>query len=370
MEKKPNVFPEKFDIATAMAEANDTGTKIAKQANEELAIDVSNLQSKRNPDDLAAEEQMKQESLEKLEGQLKAREEFLRKKKEEALGGNQEETVNVSKISYGLQDEEKPKLTNQLDRVIPDMSSPDEEMPYDVITLPSEGLLYKNQKSTLKVAYLNAMDENIMTNPNLLHSGKFLEVLINRKMLDTELRYKDLHVGDRNAIMIWLRSTAYGPNYNIKLSDPKSPTFEEFEVEIDLSELKPKNLGSKPDTNGEFDYKLDITGSDIKFRLLTVGDIDDIEIHSEEMVEKYGLEYSDISTYTLAKQICEVDGNRDKDFINSFIKKIRLGDVRKLRSHINDIESGIDMNIEVRTPGGGSVNTFLPLNVTFFWPDL
>jgi len=28
------------------------------------------------------------------------------------------------------------------------------------------------------------------------------------------------------------------------------------------------------------------------------------------------------------------------------------------------------LNIEVRTPGGGSIKTFLPLNLKFFWPNI
>jgi hypothetical protein len=34
-----------------------------------------------------------------------------------------------------------------------------------------------------------------------------------------------------------------------------------------------------------------------------------------------------------------------------------------------EIDCGIDLNITVPTPGGGSVATFLPLNLKFFWPN-
>ena len=43
------------------------------------------------------------------------------------------------------------------------------KVPYDVIELPSQGLLYKNKKSSVKVEYLTAYDENILTAPNLLN---------------------------------------------------------------------------------------------------------------------------------------------------------------------------------------------------------
>ena len=39
--------------------------------------------------------------------------------------------------------------------------------PYDVIELPSQGILYKDNKKSVKVEYLTAMDESILTSPNI-----------------------------------------------------------------------------------------------------------------------------------------------------------------------------------------------------------
>ena len=73
---------------------------------------------------------------------------------------------------------------------------PDEyKVPYDVIELPSQGLLYKNKKSNVKVEYLTAYDENILTSPNLLNSGKVLDVLIERKVKDLGFDPKELDSG-------------------------------------------------------------------------------------------------------------------------------------------------------------------------------
>lgn len=356
MDKKPNVFPNKPNMSDAMKQANETGVKIAEQANEELQVNP-NLLTK-SEGELKAEAEMKQNTLDNYEAQIKRLDELLSKKKGET------QTEEPS--------DEKPKidLTNPNDKVetnYDSLSVPQDNSPYDVITLPSGGLLYENQKSTLKVAYLNAMDESIITNPNLLESGKFLEILINRKMLETDLKYKDLHVGDRNAIMIWLRATGYGPMYNITLADPDSIEYKEFQTEIDLSDLKVKNLGAKPDENGQFDYILPVSQTPIKFRMLTVGDIDDIEDYSNKMDE--GDQFNDVNIYSLTKQIINVNGETDKSKIKAFVSTMRIGDSRGLRGYVNEIESGMDMNITVGTPGGGSVTTFLPLNYTFFWPD-
>jgi hypothetical protein len=370
MDNKPNVFPSSDKISDAMQEANEMGTKIAEQYNKE-----QNISSEpKNQGELNADAKMKANTLDMLEEQMRKRDELMANKKASSSGElveNPYQIKEIPKVTYANLDSnvEHTKLEVPEDKY-EKLSRPQEDAPFDVIKLPSEGLLYPKTGSSLKVAYLNAMDENIITNPNLLRSGKFLEVLINRKMIGTDLRYKDLHVGDRNAIMIWLRSTGYGSKYKIVLGDPED-NFKEFEAEIDLSELPIKNLKEKPDENGHFTFNLPMSGKEIKFRLLNVGDVENIEEHIEKMTEEVGPEFTDASTYTLKKQILAVENDFSSETVTSFIEKgMRIGDVRAFRMFVNDIESGVDMNITVGTPGGGSVNTFLPLNTSFFWPDL
>ena len=354
-EKKPDVFASEVDMANGMAEANEMGDKIAEQHIKE--------QLEMSPGEKAAQDAMLEATNKQLEEQFKLREEKLAKKKL----AEEPKVIATPIATPVIQDKiEIPKISDE--EKYERLSLSQDDAPFDVISLPSEGKLYKNGKPTLDVAYLNASDENIITNPNLLQSGKFLEILINRKLLRTNLKYADLHVGDRNAIMIWLRATGYGPSYNIALNDPI--TGDEFETEIDLSTLKTKPLTEDPDKNGYFDFTCPISRDEIKFKLLNVGDIDDVEGHVAKLVVDKGLEFSDASTYTLKKQIVEVRGSTNKEVISKFVETMRLGDVQKFRKHVDSIESGMDMNITVQTPGGESITTFLPINFTFFWPDL
>ena len=148
---------------------------------------------------------------------------------------------------------------------IQQLSQPQFNTAFDVIPLPSEGKIYKNKKPAVKVAYMTTADENILTSPNLLQSGEFLEILINRKLLETDLRYKDLHIGDRNAIMLWLRATSYGEMYAVTLYDEDNVA---FDTEIDLTSLKTKKLNVEPDSEGYFDFQLPVSKANIKFKLL------------------------------------------------------------------------------------------------------
>ena len=59
---------------------------------------------------------------------------------------------------------------------------------------------------------------------------------------------------DKEAVLIFLRNTAFGPEYTVKLTDPK--TKEEFETTIDLSVLNTKETKVKVDDKNEFEYVL------------------------------------------------------------------------------------------------------------------
>jgi len=48
---------------------------------------------------------------------------------------------------------------------------------------------------------------------------------------------------------------------------------------------------------------------------------------------------------------------------------MRINDAKNFNEYVEAIDCGVDMNITVGTPGGGSVDTFLPLNFKFFWPN-
>jgi hypothetical protein len=106
----------------------------------------------------------------------------------------------------------------------------------------------------------------------------------------------------------------------------------------------------------------------IKFRFLTCGDIEDIEKQLEQ--DKLNeIPINKNSTYTMQKMIVEVNGSRDKNMINDYVESIRIRDSKEFVKYVNSIESGVDLTLKVGTPGGGSVDTFLPINLNFFWPD-
>jgi hypothetical protein len=128
-------------------------------------------------------------------------------------------------------------------------------------------------------------------------------------------------------------------------------------------------LGAEPDEEGYFDFQFPLSKTNIKFKLLTCGDQEDIERMAEKDKEN-GSIVDNTNTYILERMIVEVNGSRNRNEIREFSNSIRIKDAREFNNYVDSIESGIDLNITVGTPGGGSLDTFLPLNLKFFWPNI
>jgi len=244
---------------------------------------------------------------------------------------------------------------------------PDEyKVPYDIIELPSQGLLYKNKKSSVKVEYLTAYDENILTAPNLLNSGKVLDVLLERKVKDLGFDIKELISGDRMAILLYLRTTGLGNEYQQMVFDSSGTMVTST---VDLSTIKTKNLTIKPDEKNEFDYELPISKKRVKFRILTQKDEDEIEEINKKLMGKND-NIPTTNSLKLERSIMEIDGERDKMKISHILKNLKIMDVRKFNKYITEIEPGLDLNVVARTQGGESVSTFLRIGRSFWNPDV
>ena len=64
------------------------------------------------------------------------------------------------------------------------------------------------------------MDESILTSPNISSGGKMIDILLKRKIKDLNFNAEDLLVGDRTAIMLFLRVTSFGSEYIQMVFDP------------------------------------------------------------------------------------------------------------------------------------------------------
>lgn len=237
------------------------------------------------------------------------------------------------------------------------------EVAYDVIPLPTNGVFYENGMDSIKVSYLNATDENILTSQNLIQQGLVIDELLRAKIVDKSIKVEELHESDKEAILLFLRNTAYGSMISLVVTDPD--TNEQIEVEYDLQNIKYKEFKLTPDSDGLFDYTLPVSGKSIKFRFLSPAD----ELELQKIEEQYkDLKVKPTVTKRLEKMIVEVEGNKDPMAISQFIMMLPIKDSQSLRRYINENTPGLDKEVELTLPSGKKIQTFFNLNTEFFRP--
>jgi|TARA_R110002020_G_scaffold383747_1_gene594412 hypothetical protein len=236
-------------------------------------------------------------------------------------------------------------------------------IPYDIVELPSQGVFYNNRKKTLKVAYLTAADENILTSPNLSESGELMDTLLSTKILDKDIDVKNLAECDKQAIFVFLRNTAFGPSYTFKLVDPE--TSQEFEHTEDLSILKTKEIHIKPDNEGLFEYTLPTSGKKCKLRLLSP---EDTKLLTELEQSYKDMKIKPMATKRLEKCVIELDGERDPMNISIAIHTLPLKDAQDIRKFLKSVEPGLDVSKVAKSPSGAEVPYNINFGLNFFRP--
>jgi hypothetical protein len=231
-------------------------------------------------------------------------------------------------------------------------------LPHDVVPLPSGGIFYKNKKKSIKVGYLTASDENI-----LMAGGDDLTLnLLRAKIYEPDVRIEDLIEGDIEAILVFLRNTAFGPEVNMTLNDPG--TGKQFKTSVLIDQLSIIN-GQQPSEDGTFIVNLPRSGATVKVKPLTYGEI--LEIQKLADTYPQGRTAPKV-TWRLNKEIVEINGTTDRMEISKFIEQMPIADSKLLRNFMIENEPRLDMNRQVIAPSGEKLTVNVGFGVDFFRP--
>lgn len=274
---------------------------------------------------------------------------------------------------------------------------------YDIIELPSHGECYVHKKSRIPVRELTASDENLIASPNMYANGQLIDTLLRRCILDKNFDVDEMCTGDRDAVVLWLRCTAYGPEYTMSAINPE--TGKEYTTTVDLSGFNYKDFDLKGDENGHFTYTFK-NGDVAKFKILSNKEIDELqretalkyvnqkkyivferiseieqqvkeifrrdlmddtlndaidyikEWANKDSVSEYAdTLYSDFITNSLKKRTVSINGNDDPEYVSEYINNLRLSESRLYREYLNEKVPGFDFSVEIQIPesdGGGS----------------
>lgn len=236
-------------------------------------------------------------------------------------------------------------------------------LPHDLVTLPSQGIFYKSKKKAVKVGYLTASDENLLVSANMNNGGNMILNLLRNKIYEPDLKPNELLESDIEAILIFLRNTAFGPEYTVNLTDPK--TDKSFNVNLILDELDIKKTKDKPDENGLFTTTLPKTNVTVKLKPLTYGE----SIELDKMAEQYPMgRVVPKITWRLNKLIQEINGDSDKGNIALFVESLPIADSKYIRNYIKDNQPSLDLTKTVQAPSGELVTFDVTFGAEFFRP--
>ncbi len=259
----------------------------------------------------------------------------------------------------------------------------DYKFPTEIIELPSKGLIYPKDNplssGKIELKYMTAREEDILTTQSYIKDGTVLDRLFQSLIVSNgdglPIKYVDLVVGDKNAIMIASRILGYGKEYNVEVTDPFSG--EKQKESIDLTQFENKEYDGSKQTElhkNEFEFELPQSKRIITFQLLTESKERKVK-HELESAKKQSKKMGDVTskelTTRLKNMIVSVEGESDRNVINRFVdNELFAQDSKALRSYIKEVGPDIDLTWEfISDDTGDRKEMSMPMGTTFFWPE-
>ncbi len=256
--------------------------------------------------------------------------------------------------------------------------APTWDVPVLDVDLPSRGKVYPvesnlHNREKVEIRGMTAKEEDILTSRSLIRQGKAMSMLLKNCIMDKSINPDEMLSGDRNAILVAIRMSGYGQEYNTKIECPECD--EAYEHEFDVAAVsKVVELTQEPDELGKniFSFKLPVSKKLVKFKLLNGAEDRELTTAMDRSRKALGVGAPESNvTMRLHHQIVSIDGSADKKLIKRFVDTMPAMDSRALRVHIAETAPGLEMKSFVMCPACGEESEVeMPIGPEFFWPDI
>lgn len=250
--------------------------------------------------------------------------------------------------------------------------------PTEFVELPSKGLFYGeghplHKVETVEIRHMTAKEEDILSSETLIKKGLVMDRLLKSVLVDDRVDPSSLLIGDKNAIIMSVRETGFGPLYGTTVNCPSCGALNEKEFSLENKETKDSNLIKDVQLleNGNFlltstDYNPEIT---FEIRLLTGKDEQRILKHVEGR-KKLKLETGPV-TELLKNIIVSVNGISQPSALQEIIGQIPAALSRKIRKVYEEAMPNIELKADFTCDNCSHTERLeVPINVDFFWPKL
>jgi hypothetical protein len=254
-------------------------------------------------------------------------------------------------------------------------------VPTEFVELPSKGAFYGSNhplhnQDTLEIKQMTAKEEDMLTSRSLLKKGVALERVIGSLITNKSINPETLLVGDRNAIVVAARISAYGSDYTTKVTCPSCTTQQEYS--FDLTEASFTGESEEGNTfeglvqqqeDGTFTVELPRSELVVGFRMLTGKDEMSMAAGEANNKKSKG-SYEKNVTRQLKQIVTSVNGNTTAEAINYVVDNMPSIDARYLRQAYKATSPNIDLtqHFECRECNYEQ-DMEVPLTADFFWPD-
>ena len=246
--------------------------------------------------------------------------------------------------------------------------------PTEFVELPSCGEFYAEdhplyKQETVEIRFMTAKDEDILTSEALLKKGLALDRLL-ENLLVPDVDPSTLLVGDRNALIIAARISAYGREYKVSVRCKECFTIEEIDFDLktaslrdacfDKEYLREEGVTFNKETQ-TFDLELPTSGVEVGLKLL--------DGRGERKMSEKDNDKNRV-TSLLSTFLIKVNGNTDFGTVMDFIDVMPARDSKHLRNIFPKLTPAIELSMLHRCENClHSEETEVPLSAGFFWPE-
>ena len=259
--------------------------------------------------------------------------------------------------------EEPPAMANPMDFVAPS----------EIVQLPSRGRYPEGHplhgKDSIEINYMTAKDEDVLTNRSLLKKGLALDRLIQNLIRDKNINARSLYLGDRNAIIIHARASAYGADYKTTIQCPACAETSKWKFDLhDYEEHLGDDLEETGITdNGDATFTVTLPLSNIVARIRQLTGQDEMDIASSSKNKEMT---NDLITKQMKRYVVSFNGYEDKKTIDYVCDNMVARDSKLLRDSFNYISSDIKLEQKFVCKNCDHEEVMsVPFGTDFFWPE-